>query len=48
MCVKPEVDNTGMVVSEPKYQEFILEGEDFEKYSNEWWKRVEQYYITSG
>jgi hypothetical protein len=27
------------------YQEFILEGTDFDKYTDIWFKRVEQYYI---
>jgi genome maintenance exonuclease 1 len=26
------------------YQEFIIEGNDFQKYSDMWWKRVEEYY----
>lgn len=26
------------------YQEFIIEGTEFDTYSNRWWKRVEQYY----
>ncbi len=26
------------------YQEFVLEGEEFDKYQNEWYKRLEQYY----
>lgn len=26
------------------YQEFILEGAEFDKYENEWYKRLEQYY----
>lgn len=26
------------------YQEFILEGSEFDKYENEWFKRLEQYY----
>lgn len=28
-----------------EYQEFILEGEDFEKYRDLWWRRVEAYYL---
>lgn len=27
-----------------EYQEFILEGNEFDHYSDLWWKRVEQYY----
>jgi genome maintenance exonuclease 1 len=28
-----------------EYQEFIVEGAEFEKYTTLWWKRVEEYYI---
>ena len=27
-----------------EYQEFVLEGSDFEDYTNKWWDRVEQFY----
>lgn len=47
MCVKPEVDARGIITSEPQYQEFILEGEEFDKYDQMWWRRVEQYYLMS-
>jgi genome maintenance exonuclease 1 len=43
MCVKPEEIRPG-VWAEPKYQEFILEGNEFDKYSDMWWVRVENYY----
>ena len=47
MCVKPPVDaDSGEVLGVPQYQEFIIEGEDFEHWRREWWKRVEQYYMT--
>ena len=46
MCVKPTVDDMGNVTSAPQYQEFVIEGEDFDHWRNEWWKRVEQYYLT--
>ena len=39
MCVKPKDE-----VSLPVYQEFILEGTEFDKYANLWWERVETYY----
>lgn len=29
-----------------EYQEFIIEGKEYEKYRKEWWKRVEQFYTT--
>jgi hypothetical protein len=44
MCVKPELDRDGLMIGKPKYQEFILEGDKFEKYRSMWWKRVEEYY----
>ena len=44
MCVKPELDNQNYIVRPPEYQEFILEGSEFEKYRSLWWKRVEEYY----
>jgi genome maintenance exonuclease 1 len=34
-----------MCSADNAYQEFILEGSDFDKYSDMWFKRVEQYYI---
>ena len=46
MCVKPEVNDTGIITEMPQYQEFILEGSDFEKYRTLWWKRVEQFYTN--
>jgi hypothetical protein len=33
-----------MTWSEPEYQEFILEGAEFDKYTQQWWDRVETYY----
>lgn len=47
MCVKPSVDETTQKqISAPEYQEFILEGDEFEKYRSLWWRRVEQYYVS--
>jgi hypothetical protein len=37
----------GNVLTQPEYQEFVLEGAEFEKYRNQWWKRVEQYYLLN-
>ena len=34
-----------MCSADNNYQEFILEGSDFDKYSDIWFKRVEQYYM---
>jgi len=47
MCVKPEQDAQLNIISPPQYQEFILEGAEFDHYTNEWWKRLELYYLTS-
>jgi len=46
MCVKPieKTDEPGVYTTPPEYQEWILEGADWEKYRNLWWKRVEAYY----
>jgi hypothetical protein len=47
MCVKPEVDDMGNVLTPPEYQEFVLEGTEFEHYRQQWWRRVEQYYLLN-
>jgi len=47
MCVKPEQNENLVVISEPQYQEFILEGTEFDHYCNEWWKRLELYYLSN-
>lgn len=46
MCVKPDVDAEFNFIKEPEYQEFILEGSEYEKYRGMWWDRVEQYYLS--
>lgn len=46
MCAKPEVDDLGRVITEPQYQEWIVEGEEFKSWTRAWWARVEQYYQT--
>jgi hypothetical protein len=33
--------------SKPQYLEFVIEGDEFEYWSNEWTKRVELYYLTA-
>jgi hypothetical protein len=47
MCVKPEMDDQHNIVKPPEYQEFVLEGAEFEKYRSLWWKKVEQYYMLN-
>jgi len=34
-----------MVTPEWEYQEFIIKGNEYDKFRKEWWKRVEQYYM---
>lgn len=46
ICVKPLELSPGKW-GEPTYQEFILEGDEFNEYVNKWWDRVEQYYINN-
>lgn len=33
-----------MCSADNQYQEFIVEGNEFDKWSDNWWKRVEEYY----
>ena len=47
MCVKPEVDDMGNVLTKPKYQEFVLSSTDFDYWEQRWWKRLESYYLAS-
>ena len=35
-----------MCTADNIYQEFIIEGTEFDKYSDMWFKRVEQYYMN--
>ena len=47
MCVRPTEakDQPGVYTTPPQYQEFVIEGNDFDHWRSEWWKRVEQYYL---
>jgi len=47
MCVKPDLDANHNIVGEPKYQEFVLEGGEFDRYRDLWWRRVEQFYLLN-
>lgn len=47
MCVKPEVDDMGNVLTKPEYQEFVLSSTDFDYWEQKWWKRLESYYLAS-
>ena len=47
MCGKPDMDANMNIIKPPQYQEFVLEGAEFEYYRNAWWQRVEQYYLLN-
>ena len=47
MCVKPTVDDSGHVLAAPQYQEFIVQGADWKHWRDQWWRRVEQYYMLN-
>lgn len=47
MCVKPTESEPGVYVTEPQYQQWIIEGEDFRTWTDRWWHRVEQYYMLN-
>ena len=47
MCVKPALDEQMNMISQPEYQEFVLEGQEFDRYLDLWWKKVEQYYLLN-
>ena len=47
MCVKPDLDENHNIIGKPQYQEFVLEGNEFEIYRDQWWKRVEKYYMLN-
>ena len=47
MCVKPDLHEQMETIKPPEYQEFVLEGAEFEHYRQLWWKRVEQYYMLN-
>jgi genome maintenance exonuclease 1 len=42
MCVKPELVDG--LWAKPQYLEFIIEGNEFDNYTQQWYKRLEQYY----
>jgi len=47
MCVKPDVDEQFNIIKPPEYQEFVLEGNEYDKYRDLWWRRVEQFYLLN-
>lgn len=46
MCVKPDVKDN-VIVKPPQYQEFILEGNEWDHWRDQWWRKVEQYYTKN-
>lgn len=47
MCVRPTEQEPGVYSVEPQYQQWTIEGPEFDHWTNEWWKRVEQYYLLN-
>ena len=47
MCVKPDLDEQHNIIGKPMYQEFVLEGAEYDRYRDLWWKKVEQYYMLN-
>jgi genome maintenance exonuclease 1 len=47
MCVKPDIDDNNTIIKPPEYQEFVLEGAEYDKYCDMWWRKVEQYYLLN-
>jgi genome maintenance exonuclease 1 len=47
MCVRPEQDASMNITVPPQYQQFVLEGDEFDHYTDQWWKRLEQYYLSA-
>jgi genome maintenance exonuclease 1 len=45
MAVQPKLQADG-VYSTPEYLEFVVEGDEFAYWADEWMKRVELYYLT--
>jgi hypothetical protein len=47
MCVKPDIDDNNTIIKPPEYQEFVLEGAEYDRYRDQWWRKVEQYYLLN-
>ena len=47
MCVKPDLDEQFNIIKPPEYQEFVLEGAEYNRYRDLWWRKVEQYYLLN-
>jgi genome maintenance exonuclease 1 len=44
MAVKPPINESTGEIGESKYQEFIVEGSDWQKYESMMWDKIEEYY----
>jgi len=47
MCVRPEMDDQHNITKPPEYQEFHLAPQEFDHWEQQWWQRLEQYYMTA-
>ena len=47
MCVRPQVTREEVIIGMPEYQEFILEPADFDYWADQWWRRLELYYLAA-
>ena len=47
MCVRPETDDQFNITKPPEDQEFVLQAQDFDHWEQQWWKRLELYYLTA-
>jgi len=47
MCVRPEFDDQGNIIAAPQYQEFVLKPEEFDHWEQQWWQRLELYYLSA-
>jgi hypothetical protein len=47
MCVRPEMDDQHNIIKPPEYQEFQLAPQDFDHWEQQWWQRLEQYYMAA-
>jgi hypothetical protein len=48
MCAQPKTNANLEIIEQPQYQEFVVELSEFDKYANEWWDKVEQFYLQNG
>jgi len=44
MAVKPEINKDGTLKTIPEYQEFVVQGKDFDYWQQQWWNRLEKFY----